>query len=141
VGLQAVTDPITTNALSAAATDAEVLLVWRLRMLAAPLGSGTVAYQIKQGAYLSPNGRLVSRANAAVFEHERYAQRCRALWLQAMQLRYGERMVLVVEGGSDAAPTDGGVMLLARGRTMTFASNLKVSDLALADARDELSQL
>ncbi len=135
------TDPLNTSALNAAAPDSEPLLIWRLRILSAPHGSGTVAYQIKQGAYLSPNGRLVSRANAAVFAHERHAQRCRALWLEAMQLRYGERMVLVAEGGTDTAPTDGGVMLLARGRTMTFASNLKVSELALADAREELSQL
>lgn len=123
-------------------TKARTLLFARL--LNVPTQLNALALQQKDGAYLSPHGRLVGWDQAAAFTSARIAALCTDLWMPRLQQRWGPGFELKLEEARGVLRHDAEeaeATLLARAQTGRFASNQSISLDAMEKARRELAKL
>lgn len=119
-----------------------------LRLLNTPSNPQWHALQEKDGAYLSPHGRLANWRNAAAIRTEPAAVLIRDLWMEALQERWGQQLRIELEPATLTArqvattgASHGAATLLARARAKRFVSNQTVDAAAIAAAHLELSEL
>ena len=117
--------------------------VFYLRLWNVPEQMGAIALQQKDGAYLSPNGRLSGIGQAAIFTSEALALKCKYLWMPRLQARSGNGLRVDVERWTGNVQFEAGdldaVTLIARARSGCFASNKRVPLVAIEAARAEVA--
>jgi len=117
---------------------------FRIRVSNAPIQQPAFALQARDGAYLSPHGRLATWSSAAAFRRGDQADACISLWLNALQKRWGKQITLEVEetqdGSANEVSIDGAATLLARGQCQCFASNQPIADDLVIAAKQVLER-
>lgn len=101
------------------------------------------ALQLKDGAYLSPTGRLAAGSKAVAFPTSGVAELCLGLWMPRLRDRWGDVFRAEVEhwrseAGQPSTDLNNAALLLAKARTGRWASNQSVSDAALQAAMTEI---
>jgi len=97
------------------------------------------ALQQKDGAYLSPTGRLAAGSRAVAFPNLEVAELCLALRMPRLMGRWGDDFRTELEhwrsedryAGADLSNT---ALLLAKARSGRSAANHSISDTALQSA-------
>ena len=117
-----------------------------LRLLNTPAQFTGFSLQEKDGAYLSPHGRMAARSQAATFNSVASATLCKDLWQPRLRQRWGATFEIDIEECNDQQPSLGGLetgaaLLLARGRSQRFAANQSVPHEAIQAAVAELAEL
>lgn len=101
------------------------------------------ALQQKDGAYLSPTGRLAAGSRAVAFPTPEIAELCLALWMPRLRDRWGDDFRTELEhwrseDGHADDDLNNTALLLAKARSGRWASNQSVSDEALQAALVEI---
>jgi len=122
------------------------LTYYFLRLEGLPRQVAAHALQQKDGAYLSPHGRVAAMARAAAFRSKASAELCRDLWMERLQRRWGTSLVIGLESSTGGGAMrqeclDGPAILLARARSGLFAANVAFPEGALQRAREDLARL
>jgi hypothetical protein len=111
-----------------------------IRLYGTPSQFTGFALQEKDGAYLTPHGRMGSLCNAATFDTARVARLVFTLWVERLQARWGAGLRIELELRSGLEPSDHAALLAAKALAKRFASNQGVSQAQLEVGQAWLSQ-
>lgn len=98
-----------------------------IRIFGTPSQFTGFALQQKDGAYLTPHGRMGSLSQAAVFDSVLQAHLVFALWESRLRGRWGEGFRIEMEPRSGLEYSDHAALLAAKALAKRFASNQGVS--------------
>lgn len=111
---------------------------WLIEITNAEIRYQTLALQTKDGAYLTPHGRMGSVSKAAVMPTRKIALEVAEAWAPVLQRRMGSTTSLEPKHFTGQQDIDGAAVLLARARTQRWASNMSVDHAMVVAVRDEL---